>query len=124
MRCLAHLDQVIELERGEAGQLWEAVADCGRRHLLRVLDGRRPESAGIVVALPVLERVAQRLKRIDERERAHVGRPRRRPVKFRLGVDELVGLMLYVFPHACSGRVVLGKVQQKALNLAPGIRFS
>ena len=116
---LAHLDQVIELERGEAGQLWWAVADCGRRNLVRL--HLRPEalveSAGVVVALPVLERVARRLKRLDERELGHVGLPRRKPVKFRLKVDELAAIMLYVWPHACSGYVVLGKVQQKSLNL-------
>ena len=100
---LPHLDQIIELERGEAGQLWWAVADCGRRNLARLQLplGAKVESAGVVVALPALERVARRLKRIDDRELSHVGLPRRKPVKFRLKCDELVAIMLYVWPHAC-----------------------
>ena len=122
---LAHLDQIIELERGEAGQLWWAVADCGRRNLVRLLHphGDKVESAGVVVALPMLARVARRLKRIDEREQHHIGLPRRRPVKFRLKVEEVAALMLYVWPHAASGHVPLGKVQQKSLNLDQRMDF-
>lgn len=123
---LPHLDQIIELERGEAGQLWGAVADCGRRNLVR-LHMQHPvqvESAGVVAVLSVLERVARRLKRIDERELHHVGVPRRKPVKFRLKVDELVAIMLYVFPHSYSALVPLGKVHQKALNLEHLICFA
>ena len=125
MNSLAHLDQVIELERGEAGQLWWAVADCGRRNLVRLhmQPPCRVESAGVVVALPALERVARRLRRIDEREQHQVGLPRRRPVRFRLKVDELVAIMLYVFPHATSGHVPLGKVHQVSLNLDRCIDF-
>ena len=104
------------------------MADCGRRNLARLLDPERAslvESAGVVVALPVLERVAKRLKRIDERELSHVGIPSRRPKKFRLKVDELVAIMLHVYPHASYlAPVVLGKVQQKSLNLEQYIRFS
>lgn len=123
---LPHLDQIIELERGEAGQLWWAVADCGRRNLMRLCTQppSRVESPGVVVALSVLERVAKRLKRIDERERQHVGKPSRQPAKFRLKVDELVAIMLYVWPRSVSGHVPLGKVQQKSLNLEHLVRFS
>lgn len=123
---LPHLDQIIELERGQAGELWWAVADCGRRNLVR-LHMQQPcqvESAGVVVALPALERVAKRLKRIDERELRHVGLPRRKPVRFRLKVDEVVAIMLYVWPHAGSGHVVLGKVHQVSLNLEQVICFA
>ncbi len=122
---LRHLDQIIELERGEAGQLWWAVSDCGRRNLVRLhmQHATRVESAGVVVALPALERVARRLKTIDERERCFSGIPSRRPKKFRLKVDELVAIMLYVWPHAASGHVVLGKVQQQSLNLDQRIKF-
>ena len=122
---LPHLDQIIELELGEAGQLWGAVADCGRRNLVR-LHMQHPaqvESAGVVAVLSVLERVARRLKRIDERERSHVGIPSRKPKKFRLKVDELVAIMLYVLPVATSARVPLGKVQQQSLNLDQHIDF-
>ena len=121
---LAHLDQVIELERGEAGQLWWAVADCGRRNLFRLCSpGTLVEHAGIVPALRVLERVANRLKRLDEQELSHVGIPSRKPKKFRLKVDELVAIMLYVVPTTWSGHVPLGKVQQKSLNLDQYIKF-
>ena len=123
---LRHLDQIIALDRGEAGQLWWAVADCGRRNLARLLATRAcfVESAGVVVALPVLARVAKRLKRIDEGELHHVGLPRRQPVKFRLRVDELVAIMLYVYPRAFSlVPVPLGKVQQKSLSLEQYMRF-
>ena len=127
MSSLAHLDQIIELERGEAGQLWWAIADCGRRNALRLLarpgEGLPVESAGVVVALAPLGRVARRLKRLDERELRHVGIPSRRPTKFRLRVDELVAIMLYVWPTSASGHVPLGKVQQKSLNLEPRIRW-
>lgn len=121
----SHLDQIIELERGEAGQLWWAVADCGRRNLVRLhmRPGVHVESPGVVVALPALERVAKRLKRIDDRERSHVGIPRRKPVNFRLRCDELVAIMLYVWPHAASGHLVLGKVHQVSLNLDQFIDF-
>lgn len=121
---LPHLDQIIELERGEAGQLWWAVADCGRRNLARLQLGSRTDSPGVVVALPALERVAKRLKRIDERENNHVGVPSRRPVKFRLKVDELVAIMCYVWPYAkFLAAVPLGKVHQKSLNLDSYIKF-
>lgn len=126
MNLTPHLDQIIELQRGEAGQLCFAIADCGRRNLVRLhmRPGRRVESPGVVVALPVLERVARRLKRIAEREQAHVGIPRRKPVKFRLRCDELVAIMCYVFPLAeLSARVVLGKVHQVSLNLEHLIKF-
>ncbi|MDO7851584.1 hypothetical protein [Hymenobacter convexus] len=119
---LAHLDQCIELGRGEAGELWWAVAEVGRRNLARLSRplGARVDAAGVVVALPALERVARRLKRIDERERSHVGIPSRKPKRFRLKVDELAALMLYVWPESAPGHmghVSLGKVQQKSLNL-------
>ncbi|UOQ99885.1 hypothetical protein MUN81_10380 [Hymenobacter sp. 5317J-9] len=123
---LPHLDQTIDLERGDAGQLWWAVADCGRRNAARLLSpqGTAVEAAGIVPALGCLERVAKRLKRLDERERTRVGLPRRKPVKFRLQVDELVAIMLYVYPRASFlAPAPLGKVQQKSLNLEPYIRF-
>ncbi|WP_210516410.1 hypothetical protein [Hymenobacter terricola] len=124
---LPHLDQIIELQRGEAGQLWWAVADCGRRNTVRLCSRNaslRVESAGIVPALAALERVARRLKRVDERELSHVGVPRQKPVKFRLHVDELVAIMLYVVPTTWSGHVPLGKVQQKSLNLDHLIHFN
>jgi hypothetical protein len=122
MNGLAHLDQVIELERGEAGELWWAISECGRRNLARLSrpPGARVEAAGVVVALPALERVARRLKRLDERERNHVGIASRKPKKFRLQVDELVALMLYVWAESAPGHmghVPLGKLQQKSLNL-------
>ncbi|GAB3660058.1 hypothetical protein GCM10027594_30560 [Hymenobacter agri] len=128
MMQLAHLDQVIALERGEARELWWAMAECGRRNLARLSRplGAPVDSAGVVVALPALERVARRLKRIDERERHQVGIPSRRPKKFRLRVDELAALMLYVWPESLpghAGHVVLGKVQQKSLNLESRIRW-
>ena len=125
---LPHLDQTIELDRGEAGQLWGAVADCGRRNLARLLlkpsEGMRVEAAGLVPALGALERVAKRLKTIDERELRHVGVPSRKPKKFRLKVDELVAIMLYVYPRASwLAPGPLGKVQQVSLNLERYVQF-
>jgi hypothetical protein len=105
---LPNLDQVIELQRGEAGRLWWAIADKCRR----------------VVALPALHRVAKRLQTLDNRELAVVGVPPKKPRKFRLHYDELVAIMLYVFTEPISGaRVPLGKIQQKSLNLADVIKF-
>jgi predicted metalloprotease len=124
---LPHLDQIIELERGEPGQLWTAVAECGQRNTLRLLmrpgTGFRVDSAGVVVALATLNKVAKRLKKLDEKELSHVGIPSSKPKKFRLKVEEVVAIMLYVWPHATSGHYVLNKVHQKSLNLEPYIRF-
>lgn len=120
---LPHLDQVIELQRGEAGLLGWAVADKCRRTLART-GADRPVPGALLLALPALQRVAKRLQALDQRELNVVGVPSRKPHRFRLRYDEVVAMMLYVFPEPISAaRVPLGKVQQKALNLARWIDF-
>ncbi|MBJ6109456.1 hypothetical protein JAO73_10555 [Hymenobacter sp. BT523] len=114
---LPHLDQVVELHRGEARALAAAVLEAGQRHAA-------PPPAALVLAWAPLERLRRRLCRVALAEETHVGLPPRRPRRFRLPHDELIALMLYVVPVATTARVPLGKVQQKSLNLAHLMRFT
>jgi hypothetical protein len=82
------------------------------------------EHAGIVPVLPVLARLARRLKRLDDREVTRIGLPRDTPTKLRIKGEELVAVILYVWPRAASAHMVLGKVQQKSLNLEQWIDFA
>lgn len=115
------LPQTIELARGEAGQLYWAVAGvwtqaCQAPRQLRPV----PLEAGLLLALPVLQRLGKRLYAAYQTEIRLVGKPRRRPRAFRLSCEEVVVVMRYVLPCAPVGVMpVLGKVQQKSLNLAP-----
>ena len=119
---LPALDQVLELERGEAAQLLEHLRLLGQR-VAWVLC---PEGCGALqphelLALPALHRVTRRVRRLAEREQAHAGKPSARPRKFRLAYDELLALRLCV--PVTGHDAVLGKVQQKSLNLAPYVCF-
>jgi hypothetical protein len=98
---LSHLDQTIELDRGEARPLWWATAFVWKR----TMDALGDAPTGQLTA-------------------GQVGLPRRKPRRFRLSVAELAVLQTYVVPTAHAGsRVVLGKVQHKSLNLAQYLRF-
>ena len=123
---LTHLDQIIELERGEADVLCSAVMAYGERAVQQLHNLSAPAlPATQLLGLAALERVAARLWRLNVREQARTGMPRRKPTAFRLRADELVAVMLYVFPHAdISARVVLGKVHQQSLNLDRYVNFS
>lgn len=119
---LPHFDQVLELQRGEARQLLEHLTEYGQR-VAFVLS---PHGHGALrphelLALSALNRVTGRVRRLALSEAAHVGKVSGRPRRFRLAYDELIALRLCV---PVTGRdAVLGKVQQKALNLAPYVNF-
>jgi hypothetical protein len=118
-------DQVVALERGEAHELSHVVGNvCVSIFLKLQSEHPVPVPAGLMVALPALCRLTSRLVRLSQQELQHVGRPRLKPHKFRLGYDEMAALMLYVVPVATSAFVPLGKVQQKSLNLELFIDFS
>jgi hypothetical protein len=118
------LDQMVELERGEAHELQHVVGNvCLQVMQVLQADYPAPMPAGLLLAFPVLRRLVTRLGRVAQQELFRVGRPRQQPVRFRLSYEELVALMLHVQPSATSGLVVLGKVHQQSLNLEQWIRF-
>lgn len=119
---LPALDQVLELQRGEAKQLLEHLTGYGQR-VAFVLS---PEGHGSLkphelLALPALNRVTGRVRRLALSEAAQVGKASGRPRRFRLAYDELLALRLCV--PVTGQDAVLGKVQQKSLNLEPYVRF-
>ena len=118
------LDQVVVLERGEACELQQVVGNVCLE-VMATLQAERPAPmpAGLLLAFPVLRRLVTRLGKVAQQEFFRVGRPGQQPVRFRLSYEELVALMLHVQPRATSGFVVLGKVQQKSLNLEPWLRW-
>ena len=119
------LDQVVELERGGAHELQHVVGNVCLE-VMATLQSQYPAPmpAGLLLAFPVLRRVMVRLGKVAQQEFFRVGRPSQQPVKFRLSYEELVALMLHVQPQATSAFVVLGKVQQKSLNLDQVIYFT
>ncbi|MDO7853171.1 hypothetical protein [Hymenobacter convexus] len=122
---LAHLDQVIALEHGQARQLFWEIGNVLRRVALG--SARQPPrrvEAALFLALPVLQRVARRLYRVAQREADALGPPRRRPWRFRLKPEEVVAIVLHVLPGATGALPELGKVQQQSLNLTQWVRFS
>ena len=122
---LSFLDQIIELERGEANDLCHVVGQACLG-VMATLAAERPAPmpAGLMLALPALRRLVQRLGKLSQQELFCVGIPKKRPQKFKLAYDEVAALMLYVFPYATTAHVPLGKVQQKSLNLELFVDFS
>jgi hypothetical protein len=119
------LPQTIELERGDALQFYWAVARVWTQacqaplHVVPV-----PLDAGLLVALPVLKRLGKRLYTVSQNETTQAGKPTRKPRSFRLSCEEVVVVMRHVLPTApLLARSVLGKVQQKSLNLTRYIHF-
>jgi hypothetical protein len=115
------LPQTIELARGEAGQLYWVVARVwtdAQQAPLQVVPV--PLDANLLIALPVLKRLGKRLYAAYQKEATHIGKPPRKPRTFRLSCEEVVVVMRHVLPAAPHGASpVLGKVQQKSLNLTP-----
>lgn len=118
------LDQVVELERGEAHELQHVVGNVCL-DVMATLQAERPSPmpAGLLLAFPVLRRLVTRLGKVAQQEFYRIGPPGRKPVKFRLSYEELVALLLHVQSKATSGLVVLGKVHQKSLNLEPWVHW-
>jgi hypothetical protein len=119
------LPQTIELERGDALQFYWAVARVWTEACqapLQVVPV--PLDAGLLVALPLLQRLGRRLYKVSQNETTQVGKPTRKPRRFKMSCEELAVVMRHVLPKASLGaRSVLGKVQQKSLNLTPYIHF-
>lgn len=124
MSNLSHLDQIIELQYGEPRQLYWQIGDLLTRVAIR---SQRPTPVPVdgqlFLALPALQRVAKRLYRLAQRDADAIGPPRERQRRFRMKADEVVAIMLHVYPVATGGLVELGKVQQKSLNLEHLITF-
>ena len=119
------LDQVVELEHGEAHELQHLVGNACLDVMATLQSSRPvPMPAGRLLAFPVLRRLVTRLGKVAQQELFRVGLPKRKPVQFRLTYEELLAIMLYVVPQATSGFVVLGKVHQKSLNLDPFVYLS
>lgn len=119
---LPHLDQVLELEHGEAQQLLAHLAAYGKRVATVVGPGGRGSLEPVqLLALPTLNRLAKRVGNLVACELRHVGKPSGRPRQFRLSYHELIALRLCV--PVTGYDAVLGKVQQKSLNLAPYVNF-
>ena len=119
------LDQVVERERGEAHELQHVVGNVCLE-VMATLQSQYPAPmpAGLLLAFPILRRLVTRLGKVAQQEFFRVGRPRQKPIPFRLSYEELVALMLHVQPKATSAFVVLGKVHQKSLNLDQVIYFT
>ncbi|WP_310391468.1 hypothetical protein [Hymenobacter sp.] len=127
---LAHLDQFIELERGEAGLLAKALD-------VLVRDVTHAEQAVPyleAITLPALATLATKLTRLHQRELAAPLRPGKRPKprRFRVSYDQLAVLLYYrlSLPHCelsrieqLQLRVVMGKFHQQSLNLAQFFKF-
>jgi hypothetical protein len=119
------LPQTIELARGDAWYFYGAVARVwtdAQQAPLQVVPV--PLDADLLIALPVLKRLGKRLYTVYQKERHHVGKPPRKPRTFRLSCEEVVVVMRHVLPAAPHGAAsVLGKVQQKSLNLTPYVNI-
>ncbi|WP_310396017.1 hypothetical protein [Hymenobacter sp.] len=127
---LPHLDQVVDLERGEAGLLAKALG-------VLVRDVTHAEQAVPyleAIALPALATLATKLARLHQRELAAPPRPGQRPKprRFRLSYDQLAVLLYYrlTLPYCelsrieqLQLRVVVGKFHQQSLNLAQFFKF-
>ena len=128
---LPHLDQLVPLERGEAGLLAKALAVLVRD----VTQATRPVHVMDAITLPALATVATRLTRLHQREQLVPVRPGKRPKPraFRVSYDQLAVLLhcrVALFYTGLEGyeqlqlQVVLGKFQQQSLNLTHFIRFT
>jgi hypothetical protein len=118
---LPELDQIIELERGEAGQLLWHLTQLGKQVAFVLSDyGHGQVEPAVLIALPAMSRVVRRLKRIEESEQERKSKPAK-PRRFRLAFDELLAIHLYV--PVTGDDMVLGKVQQKCLNLDAYVRL-
>lgn len=121
---LQHLSQTIDLERGEALHLYLAVATVWRDATAALSPPPQPLALGLLLALPLLRRLGKRLYRVGQAEARQVGKPARGSRAFRLSGEEVAVLTCHVLPAAgLLARPVLGKVQQKSLNLTPYVNF-
>jgi hypothetical protein len=119
---LPHLDQRVPLDRGDAGILAKALAVLVR-------------DVTHAICLPLMAALTKKLATVDAREQLQPLKPGKRPKprNFRIPYDQLAVLMHHRSPLFYCGldqvemlqlQVVLGKFQQKALNIDNYIRFT
>jgi len=124
------LDQVVLLERGEAGLLARPMAVL----VQGVTHATRPVVALEMLLLTPLEALRKQLERIDKAEQAQPPKPGKRPKprKLRVPYDQLVALLhnrhaLYYCGLSDEEHLqlhgVVGKFQQASLELARYIKF-
>lgn len=127
---LPHLDQIVFLERGEAGLLARAVALL----VQDVLAAKRPVPYLEMLTFAPLCQLGKKLLQHHRREQLTPARPRRfpKPRALRMPYDQLVALHHNRFAlHYCNLseqenlllQAILGKFQQQSLNLGQWIRF-
>ena len=128
---LPHLDQLVPLERGDAGVLAKALAVLVRD----VTQAKRPVSKLEALLLTPLAGLTKKLVQIHQREQLAPPKPGRKakPRNLRVTYDQMAVLMHYRHTLYFCGleeweylqvQVVVGKFQQKSLNLAHFIKFS
>ena len=132
MKQLAHYDQRVPMERGEAYLLLRALQVL-ISDLTRVADQPVP-AVQLLTTLPLVP-LGSKLQQLHNRELAAAPqRPGRapKPRQLRVGCDELAALLHHrVALYYCGLsaeqnlvlQLVLGKFQQKSLNLAQYIKF-
>ena len=128
---LPHLDQLVPLERGEAGLLAKALTALVRE----LTYAQEPVPLVQMLTFTPLAALARKLHQLHLREQVTPVRPTRRPPKprqLRVSYDQLVALMVHRARLCADGlseeenlqvRVLVGKFQQKTLNLSQWIRF-
>jgi len=127
---LPHLDQYVPLERGEAGLLARALALL----VQDVTQATRPVPSLEMLTLAPFCNLGKELLKIHHREQLTPARPKRllKPKQLRVPYDQLVALHhhRYALRYCTLSpeenlqlQVLLGKFQQKALNLGQWIRF-
>ena len=128
---LPHLDQIVLLERGEAGLLARAVAVL----VQDVTQATRPVPYLEMLTFTPFCNLGKKLLQHHRREQLTPARPKRfpKPKQLRVTYDQLVALHHRSFAlNYCNLseeenlqlRTILGKFQQKALNLSQWIRFA
>lgn len=124
------LDQRVLLDRGEAGRLAQAVA----AHVLAVKGGPRPLLAASVLTCLPLVGLARKLQALHQQEQARPPRPghTHKPRTFRVSYAQLAALLLHRAEIDCwvgspleqlQVQHVIGKFQQKSLNLSQYLTF-
>lgn len=118
---LPYLDQRIHLHWGEAQQL----ADAIEWMLMNLMELEQPATApaSLMQSFGALCRVRGRLRARAMQEQRQPGRPPRKPWRFTVQYDELLGLML-LLPLAPSAGLAWGEIQRVSLNLKYYIDFT
>lgn len=126
---LPGLDQVVLLDRGEAGRLAQAVA----AHVLAVKANYPISAASVLTCLPLVG-LARQLSQLHRREQAAPPKPGKsaKPRTFRISYDKLAALLLNHTEIDCwvgspleklQVQTTIGKFQQKSLNLSQYLTF-